>query len=105
MHGSTLVSGSRDACIKVWDLEHGEQVLSLSNAHRDWICGLAHLPHGRVMLSGCRGGTLRLWSTDTWEQVGEMRAHAASVNAIAFNSSNVFTASKSLSSSLSLSTF
>lgn len=93
MHGSTLVSGSRDACIKVWDLEHGEQVLSLSNAHRDWICGLAHLPHGRVMLSGCRGGTLRLWSTDTWEQVGEMRAHAASVNAIAFNSSNVFTAS------------
>jgi len=93
LHGSTLVSGSRDACIKVWDMEHGEQSLSLSNAHRDWICGLAHLPHGRIMISGCRGGMLHLWSTETWEAIGEMRAHSSSVNAIAFNSTNIFTAS------------
>ena len=88
------MSGSRDACIKLWDIEQGEQVLSLSNAHRDWICGLAHLPSGRVVVSGCRGGMLRLWSTESWEAIGETRAHTASVNAIAYNSSNIFTASK-----------
>ena len=82
LSGTRLVSGSRDACIKLWDVEQGEQVLSLSNAHRDWICGLAHLPHSRIVVSGCRGGVLRLWSTETWDSVGEMRAHSASVNAI-----------------------
>lgn len=120
LSGTRLVSGSRDACIKLWDVEQGEQVLSLSNAHRDWICGLAHLPHSRIVVSGCRGGVLRLWSTETWDSVGEMRAHSASVNAIvrcfnnlsricflsrvinrffgcpllqAYNSTNIFTAS------------
>jgi len=93
LSGTSLVSGSRDACIKLWDIDQGEQVLSLSNVHRDWICGLAHLPHGRIVVSGCRGGMLRLWSTETWEAIGEMRAHSASVNAITFNSSNIFTAS------------
>ena len=93
LSGSSLVSGSRDACIKLWDVDQGEQVLSLSNAHRDWICGLAHLPNGRAVVSGCRGGFLRLWSTDSWDSIGEMRAHSASVNAIAFNSTNIFTAS------------
>ncbi|EFX66705.1 hypothetical protein DAPPUDRAFT_64459, partial [Daphnia pulex] len=92
LSGTSLVSGSRDACIKLWDIEQGEQVLSLSNVHRDWICGLVHLPQ-RLVISGCRGGVLRLWSTETWEPVGEMRAHSASVNAIAFNSTNIFTAS------------
>ncbi|XP_046635054.1 kinesin-like protein KIF21A isoform X2 [Daphnia pulicaria] len=92
LSGTSLVSGSRDACIKLWDIEQGEQVLSLSNVHRDWICGLVHLPQ-RLVISGCRGGVLRLWSTESWEPVGEMRAHSASVNAIAFNSTNIFTAS------------
>ncbi|KAI9556503.1 hypothetical protein GHT06_016292 [Daphnia sinensis] len=92
LSGTSLVSGSRDACIKLWDVEQGEQVLSLSNVHRDWICGLVHLPQ-RLVISGCRGGVLRLWSTETWDSVGEMRAHSASVNAIAFNSTNIFTAS------------
>ena len=109
LHGSTLVSGSRDACIKVWQLDQSttassptgadtlNQVLSLNNAHRDWICGLAHLPHGRrVSISGCRGGMLRLWATDSWDAIGEMRAHSSSVNAIAYNSTNIFTASKYL---------
>ncbi|KZS05819.1 Kinesin-like protein [Daphnia magna] len=92
LSGTSLVSGSRDACIKLWDVEQGEQVLSLSNVHRDWICGLVHLPQ-RLVISGCRGGVLRLWSTESWDSVGEMRAHSASVNAIAFNSTNIFTAS------------
>jgi len=93
LNGTSLVSGSRDACIKLWDIDQGEQVLSLSNVHHDWICGLAHLPHGRIVVSGCRGGMLRLWSTETWESIGEMRAHSSPVNAIAFNSGNIFTAS------------
>lgn len=27
LSGTSLVSGSRDACIKLWDIEQGEQVL------------------------------------------------------------------------------
>ncbi len=79
--------------MEIWMVDQGEQVLSLSNTHWDWICGLAHLPPGRVVISGCLGEVLRLWSTESWEAIEETRAHSASVTAIAFHPTNIFTSS------------
>ncbi|ROT78779.1 putative kinesin-like protein KIF21A isoform X2 [Penaeus vannamei] len=36
LYGDMLFSGSRDMCIKKWDLQRGELVQSLNNAHKDW---------------------------------------------------------------------
>ena len=58
---------------------------SINNAHKDWICGLAHLPGGQVLVSGCRAGIIKLWSTDTCCPVGEMKAHNSTINTIATN--------------------
>ncbi|KAB7501765.1 Kinesin-like protein KIF21A [Armadillidium nasatum] len=52
IYGNTLFSGSRDMCIKKWDLNRGEHVQSLNNAHKDWICSLRFLPGGQIVLSG-----------------------------------------------------
>ena len=62
LSGDTLFSASRDFCIKKWNLRTGELVRSINNAHKDWICGLAHLPGGQVLVSGCRAGIIKLWS-------------------------------------------
>ena len=41
-------------CIKKWDLQRGELVQSLNNAHKDWVCALCFTPGGQIVLSGER---------------------------------------------------
>lgn len=91
-----LFSGSRDMCIKKWDLANRCHVLSLNQAHKDWICALSFMPNAGgppVLLSSCRGGMLKLWNADNCSLIGELMAHTSPINAIATNSSCVFTAS------------
>ncbi|CAF4862978.1 unnamed protein product [Rotaria socialis] len=52
LYGDILFSGSRDTCIKKWDLHRGEHIQSLNNAHKDWVCALCFLPGGQIVLSG-----------------------------------------------------
>ena len=79
------VCHSRDMCIKKWDLRRGELDTSLTQAHRDWICALCFNPGGQILLSGCRGGGVKMWSTESCQVVGELRAHASTINAITTN--------------------
>jgi WD40 repeat protein len=67
---------------------------SINSAHKDWICALGVMPESNTVLSGCRAGYLKLWQMDTCAQIAEIRAHTSPINAIATNSSTVFTASK-----------
>ncbi|XP_057334879.1 kinesin-like protein KIF21A isoform X2 [Microplitis mediator] len=96
--GSILFSGSRDMCIKRWDLSKMELVQSLNNAHKDWILGLCTINNGSVMVSGCRGGILRAWSVarepmGECNLMGEVRAHGSAINAVVTNQQHIFTAS------------
>ncbi|KAK8400868.1 hypothetical protein O3P69_002554 [Scylla paramamosain] len=93
LYGDTLFSGSRDMCIKKWDLQRGEHVQSLNNAHKDWVCALCFTPGGQIVLSGCRGGMIKMWSAESCQLIGELRAHASPINAITTNSTCIFTAS------------
>ncbi|XP_033324332.1 kinesin-like protein 31E isoform X1 [Megalopta genalis] len=95
---STLFSGSRDMCIKRWDLHKMELVQSLNNAHKDWILGLCMINSGTIMVSGCRGGVLKAWSVPKEQggecaPIGEVRAHGSAINAVITNQQHVFTAS------------
>ncbi|XP_031825671.1 kinesin-like protein 31E isoform X2 [Nomia melanderi] len=97
---STLFSGSRDMCIKRWDLYKMELVQSLNNAHKDWILGLCMINSGTIMVSGCRGGVLKAWSVPKEQggecaPIGEVRAHGSAINAVITNQQHVFTASNS----------
>ncbi|XP_065212787.1 kinesin-like protein KIF21A [Planococcus citri] len=93
LRDNVLFSGSRDYVIKKWDLDSKELLTSINNAHRDWVCGLAFVQKQPILVSVCRSGILKLWFTDTCTQIGEMKAHDSSINAITTNSSQIFTAS------------
>ena len=98
MFNDYLYSGSRDMCLKKWDLQNGCLVQSINQAHRDWITAIATLtsPVGgsSQLLTSCRGGLLKIWNTDTMQNIGELKAHTTPINAIATNGECVFTASK-----------
>ncbi|XP_014239134.1 kinesin-like protein KIF21A isoform X2 [Trichogramma pretiosum] len=101
-YGNTLFSGSRDMCIKRWDLRRMELVQSINNAHKDWILGMCLINNGSVMISGCRGGMLRAWSVPRYSDqmgectlIGEVKAHTSAINATVTNQQHIFTASNS----------
>uniref|UniRef100_UPI0035900E07 kinesin-like protein KIF21A isoform X2 n=1 Tax=Myxine glutinosa TaxID=7769 RepID=UPI0035900E07 len=91
--GSALFSGSRDNGIKKWHLQKHELVQQIPNAHRDWVCALGSLPGQPVLVSACRAGALRLWHADSFTPIVELRGHESPINAVASNSTHVFTAS------------
>lgn len=100
--GNALFSGSRDMCIKRWDLGRMELMQSINNAHKDWILGLCLINNGSVMISGCRAGYLRAWSVPPINDhvnecalVGEVRAHTSAINSTITNGQHIFTASNS----------
>ncbi|XP_046878815.1 kinesin-like protein KIF21A isoform X3 [Hypomesus transpacificus] len=93
VQGDSLYTGSRDACIKRWDLTSKRLLQQVSGAHADWLSALGVVPGSPVLLSACRGGLLRLWNADSLAPLGEVRGHDSPINGLATNSSHVFTAS------------
>uniref|UniRef100_A0A6Q2YZU0 Kinesin motor domain-containing protein n=1 Tax=Esox lucius TaxID=8010 RepID=A0A6Q2YZU0_ESOLU len=93
IQGDNLYSGSRDYCIKKWDLSRKRLVQQVVSAHFDWVSALGMVPGSQVVLSADRGGVLKLWHADTLEPLGELRGHDSPVNGMATNNSQLFTAS------------
>ncbi len=55
-----VVSGGNDTTLKVWDLEAGRELRSLTGHHGS-VRTVAITPDGRAALSGSQDGTLKLW--------------------------------------------
>ena len=58
--GKTVVSGSNDSTLKVWDLETGQCRATLEG-HTEGIWGVAVTPDGKTVVSGSDDNTLRVW--------------------------------------------
>ncbi|XP_068163068.1 kinesin-like protein KIF21A isoform X2 [Antennarius striatus] len=93
IHGDVFYSGSRDYCIKKWDLTRKQLQQQSANAHSGWVSALGVVPGSSMLLSGCRGGLLRLWHSDSLAPLGEVQGHDSPINSLATNSSQLFTAS------------
>jgi WD40 repeat protein len=58
--GRTLVSGSQDKTIKLWDLSSGK-VLQTLEGHTESVWGVAFSPDGYTLASGSEDSTIKLW--------------------------------------------
>ncbi|VDQ05995.1 unnamed protein product [Trichobilharzia regenti] len=94
IHENILFSGSRDAAIKKWNLaKQGRQDVSLAQAHKDWVQGMAIIKDGSKLISGCRGGTLKVWNVEDCTCLGEVsNAHEGAINCVRTFENRVFTA-------------
>ncbi|WP_237396853.1 WD40 repeat domain-containing protein [Okeania sp. KiyG1] len=55
-----MISGSSDRTLKIWDIQTGEELLTLSG-HTGGVRTVAKLPEGQVV-SGSSDNTIKVWN-------------------------------------------
>lgn len=90
----TLVSGSLDDRILIWDLITGEQLGTLTG-HKNSINSLAFSPDGRTLISASDDDSIKLWRLPSGELIRSLNGHLRDVNSIAVSPDGTFFASGS----------
>jgi WD40 repeat protein len=85
--GKTILSGSLDNTLKLWNLETGQEINTLSG-HRGWVMSVAVSNDGKQALSGSYDKTLKLWDIETGQEIYTFTGHTRSVVAVAFSPDN-----------------
>ncbi|MEM7552540.1 MAG: NB-ARC domain-containing protein [Cyanobacteria bacterium P01_A01_bin.84] len=103
--GSTLVSGSTDATMKLWDVSTS-QLLQTFPEHQEQgvaIYGVSFSPDGQKIANSSFDGSIRIWDVQTGKCIQVFPVDNRPVSAIAFcpNDSNII-ASGSLGNSIKL---
>ena len=80
--GKTLVSGSADKTIKLWDLTNGKELRTLAG-HSGTVDSVAFSPDGKTLVSGDK--TINLWDTASGKKLGTLAGHSDSITSVAFS--------------------
>jgi WD40 repeat protein len=83
-NGLILASCSEDRTIKLWDMETGSCLQTLTG-HQDWVKSVAFSPDGKMLASGSFDHTLKLWDRQTGNCLSTLRGHTSSITMVAFS--------------------
>lgn len=73
--GKKAVSSSWDKTLKVWDMETGEEIKTLTG-HSDGVMGVCITPDGKKAVSASNDGTLKVWDLENTEEPKELAGHS-----------------------------
>jgi WD40 repeat protein len=79
--GRSIVVGSDDASLTVWDIANGTK-LRRFEGHADWVNALAATTDGERVISASNDGSLKVWSLRSPHRIQQRRGHAERVRAI-----------------------
>ncbi len=71
--GRTLVSGSTDKSLKIWDASSG-QILKTMTGDTETISSVVYLPNGKRIISGSFDRSVVIWDADTGEAIRTLRS-------------------------------
>jgi WD40 repeat protein/tRNA A-37 threonylcarbamoyl transferase component Bud32 len=83
--GNTIVSGSDDMTIRIWNMKAAKEIRIL-NGHTKWIYSVAISPDGKTIVSGSQDKTIKIWKLNTGEEIRTLTGHTDYVNAVAISS-------------------
>ncbi len=82
--GKSVLSGSEDSTLRLWDIETGKEVRRFTG-HTESVNSVAVSPDGRFALSGSSDKSLRLWDIETGKELRRFIGHTKTVNSIVFS--------------------
>ena len=80
-----LISGSFDKTIKLWQLDTGEVIETLTDDRRKGVFALAVSPDGKLLASGSWDERIELWDLETGKLLQHLTHHQASVRSLAIS--------------------
>lgn len=80
----TLVSGSEDGAVIVWDLEVLKLVYSEAKAHRGPVQSVHLHPREPLLVSGGKDGKVRLWNLDGLKPIRTLVEHQKPITQVGF---------------------
>ncbi|MDZ8054630.1 MAG: protein kinase domain-containing protein [Aulosira sp. ZfuVER01] len=85
--GKTLAIGSDDKTIKLWNLETGELIRTLTwrDFDFDFVTSIAISPDGKTLASGSFNKTIKLWNLATGELIRTLTGHSSYINSVAIS--------------------
>jgi WD40 repeat protein len=66
-HGRYLASASQDKTVKLWDVETGQEALTL-RGHTDTVRSVAFSPQGQRLATASADSTIRIWDAAPWSE-------------------------------------
>ena len=82
--GNTVVSGSFDITIKLWDVSTGV-ALQTWTGHTYYVTSVAFSPDGNTVVSGSSDNTIKLWNVSSGVVLQTWTGHTSNVNSVAFS--------------------
>ncbi|MGK7958132.1 MAG: WD40 repeat domain-containing protein, partial [Crocosphaera sp.] len=82
-----IATGSVDKTIKLWDLETGELIKTLSD-HSQHINSVSFNANGKVLVSAAEDTTIKLWNVEEGKVIRTLSGSNAGVNSVLFSAEN-----------------
>lgn len=93
-NGSTLVSGSSDNTLRVWDVKTHQCVLVLDSPHTDSVRCVQL--QGTQCISGCSDGVIRIFDLKSGRCLRSFQGHNGAVEHVSFDGKTIVSASADL---------
>lgn len=84
LNAQLLASCSDDRTIRLWNLKHGECLITLWG-HEGWVQSIAVSPDGNTLASASHDHTIKLWDWRSGECLQTLEGHISRVKAVAFS--------------------
>jgi len=77
--GTRIASVSLDKTIKLWDLESGRELRTISNIGGS-VNAVSFSPDGKTLIHGAEDKTIRIWDAETGRAIRTINGHSGYVN-------------------------
>ena len=93
--GKTIASGGSDETIKLWSVETGLELRTLTgNSKKEvsvgWVNSVEFSPDGAMLATAGEDNAIKLWNVDSGQVMKMLAAHTDSVRSIAFSPNGKF---------------
>ncbi len=82
--GRTIISGSDDKTLRIWDL-NSQKLLRTLKGHTDWVYAVVISADSQTIVSGSKDKTIKLWQLASGKQSQTLTGHSSYINSVAIS--------------------